>query len=106
MSFGRWYPLEEAAAHAPAGPGVLQMRLARGLIDYPTGKSAMIHYAAAGDLRQAAAELARAHPGREWLCRFADAGPGSGAARGADVMLIELVTSFRRRFGAPPGLPD
>lgn len=106
MSFGRWYPLDEAAAHAPSGPGVLQMRLARGLIDYPTGKSAMIHYAAADDLREAAAELARAHPGREWLCRFADADPGDGAARAADVMLTELVTSFRRRFGAPPGLPD
>lgn len=106
MSFGRWYPLEEAAANAPAGPGVLQVRLARGLIDYPTGKSAMIHYAAADDLRQASAELARAHPGREWLCRFADSAPGTGAARGADAMLTELVTSFRRRFGAPPGLPD
>lgn len=106
MSFGRWYPLEEAAANAPAGPGVLQMKLARGLIDYPTGKSAMIHYAAAADLREAAAKLARAHPGREWLCRFAAAAPGTGAAAGPDAMLTELVTSFRRRFGGPPGLPD
>jgi hypothetical protein len=106
MAFGRWYPLEEAAENAPAGPGVMQVRLASGLIDYPTGKSAMIHYEAAADLPHAAAELALAHPGREWLCRFADAAPGTGAVPGADAMLTELLTLFRRRFGAPPALPD
>ncbi|HTE51803.1 MAG TPA: hypothetical protein VK698_13205 [Kofleriaceae bacterium] len=106
MAFGRWFPLDQAAANAPATPGVVQVRLARGLIDYPTGRSAMIHYAAAVDLRQAVAELARAHPGREWLCRFADPEPGTGARGGPDVMLSELLTAFRRRFGAPPGFPE
>jgi hypothetical protein len=106
MAFGRWYPLDEAPAHAPAGPGVYQVRLAHGLLDYPTGRSAMIHYAAASDLKVAVAELARNYPGRDWLCRFADQATAPEAAAAPDVMLAELMTAFRRRFGAPPGFPD
>jgi hypothetical protein len=105
MSFGRWYPLDQAEAHAPAGPGVYQVRLASGLITYPTGRSAMIQYGAAADLRAALTELAREHEGREWLCRFADLA-GAGAAAGPDAMLAELLSAFRRRFGAPPGFPE
>jgi hypothetical protein len=106
MSFGRWHPLDDAAAHAPDGPGVYQVRLARGLVDYPTGKSAMIQYGAALDLRAAVAELARAHPGCEWLCRFADRTTAPEMASAPDAMLAQLVTAFRRRFGAPPGFPE
>ncbi len=106
MGFGRWYPLGEAEAHAPSGPGVFQVRLAHGLLAYPTGRSAMIHYGAAADLRQAVAELAREHAGREWLCRFADEASAGAAASAPDAMLAELVTAFRRRFGAPPGFPE
>ena len=106
MGFGRWFPLDEAASHAPAGPGVFQVRLARGLIDYPTGRSAMIHYGAAGDLRAAVAELAREHAGREWLCRFADPDGAGSAAAAPDAMLAGLMTAFQRRFGAPPGFPE
>ncbi|HKE15452.1 MAG TPA: hypothetical protein VKB80_11330 [Kofleriaceae bacterium] len=105
MSFGRWYPLDQAAAHAPAGPGVYQVRLASGLVAYPTGRSAMIQYGAAADVRAAVEELARAHEGREWLCRFADQAD-AGAAAGPDAMLAELLSAFRRRFGAPPGFPE
>jgi hypothetical protein len=106
MSFGRWYPLDQAAAHAPAGPGVYQVRLAQGLLSYPTGRSAMIQYGAATDVRAAVAELARAHAGREWLCRFADEAGARAAAKTPDAMLAELVSAFRRRFGAPPGFPE
>lgn len=106
MSFGRWYPLDDAAAHAPDGPGVYQVRLAHGLVDYPTGKSAMIQYGAAADLRAAVAELARTHPGCEWLCRFADRTTAPEAASAPDAMLAQLMSVFRRRFGAPPGFPE
>jgi hypothetical protein len=106
MAFGRWYPLGEAAAHAPAGPGVFQVRLAHGLIAYPTGRSAMVHYGSGEDVRQAVADLARAHAGRDWLCRFADPATTPQAAAAPGTMVAELVSVFRRRFGAPPGFPE
>jgi hypothetical protein len=99
MGFGRWFPLDQAPAHAPAGPGVYQIRLASGLLSYPTGRSAMVHYGAARDLRTAVADLARAHAGRDWLCRFAEpAAP--------DDLLADLQAAFSRRFGALPGIPE
>lgn len=104
MRFGRWHRLDEAAAAAPPGPGVYQVRVASGLLDYPTGKSAMIRYGAARDLRAAASELARAHPGRDWLCRFSEEMSAREAAD-PDAIVAELVAAFRRRFGAPPGHP-
>ena len=44
--FGRWFDLTETSVeeHAPDGPAALQVRRARGLVDYPTGKSAMVWY--------------------------------------------------------------
>ena len=99
--FCRWYPLAEAAAHAPPAPGVLQLRVAHGtLLDYPGGKSAMIHYAAADDLRAAATALAAAHAGTGWLCRHTD---GEVADPGAT--LAALMDMFTRRFGTPPRWP-
>ena len=79
------------------------MRLARGLIDYPTGKSAMIRYGASDDVRAALVALAAAHPDTPWLCRHAEELP-----RTADptALLCDLVSRFRRRFGAEPGLPE
>ena len=53
----------------PPSEGVLQLRVARGLLDYPRGKSAMVHYAHAADLRAAARALAAAHAGDDLLCR-------------------------------------
>jgi hypothetical protein len=100
ISFGRWYPLGDAAAHAPSAPGVLQLRVADGLLDYPWGKSAMVHYAAAADLRAAATALAAAHPGAGWLCRHTDGAVADPAALAAD-----LVRRFTDRFGAPPSWP-
>lgn len=96
-SFGRWYPLREAAAHAPAASGVLQLRLATGLRDYPRGKSAMLHYAAADDVRAAAIALAVAHPEVDWLCRHTE-----GAVADPWALVADLLRMFMVRFGAAP----
>jgi hypothetical protein len=100
VRFCPWYPLAAAAAHAPAGEGVLQLRLATGLVDYPTGKSAMVHYEHAADVRARAAELAAALAGRDLLCRHLEAEAADFAAFHAKVR-----AEFVRRFGAPPALP-
>ncbi len=105
MTFGRWYPLTEAGDNAPAQPGVLQLRLERGLVDYPTGKSAMIHYALCPDLHRIAGELAARHRERPWLCRHSET---MSAAERADLgaAFVRLVDTFRARFGAAPTLPS
>jgi hypothetical protein len=95
MNFGPWSPLH--AAQLPSGPGVLQVRREHGLVVYPRGKSAMVHYAAAEDLRAAAAALAAAHPDAAWLVRCNRApvvDPEAAATR--------LIAEFVERFGAPP----
>lgn len=104
MRFGRWHRLDRAAAEAPAAPGVFQLKIATGLVDYPTGKSAMIRYGAARDLRRAVADLARDNPGRDWMCRFSEDMSAREAAD-PDAIVAELEAQFRRRFGAPPGHP-
>jgi hypothetical protein len=103
--FGRWYRLQVAAAHAPPGPGVFQVRLAHGLVVYPTGRSAMVHYEASADLPGAVRRFAQLHEGRDWLCRFAEDLSARDAAD-PDGMVAGLLASFRRRFGAPPGTPS
>lgn len=100
MKFGPWHPLEASAERLPARAGVLQVRLARGLVRYPRGKSAMIRYAGADDVRRLAAELAAAHPGAPWLCRASEgecADPAAAAAR--------MIAEFDERFGACPFIP-
>ncbi|HUH01986.1 MAG TPA: hypothetical protein VML75_08305 [Kofleriaceae bacterium] len=104
MTFSRWYPLDDASTHTPARPGVLQLRVRDGLIDYPRGKSAMIHYAVADDLRRVATSLpARAAP-VPILCRHTEE---LSAAERADLAgaFARLLATFRARFGAEPGLP-
>lgn len=104
MRFVPWYPLSEAEAHAPRAPGVFQVRVAAGLVEYPTGKSAMIRYGAADDVRGAVAALAAAHPGAPWLCRHAvELTPREAAD--PEAALAVLLDRFRRRFGAAPTLP-
>ena len=99
-SFGRWYPLRLAAAHAPTGPGVLQLRVAAGLCDYPRGKSAMVHYQAADDVRTAALALAAAHPDVDWLCRHTEGEVADPAA-----LVADLLRMFTARFGTAPTPP-
>jgi hypothetical protein len=102
MRFGPWYPLARARDRAPAAEGVLQLRLAAGLIDYPRGKSAMVHYAHAADVRAAAVAWADAHGADGILCRHLVEDDGATAPA---ALCARLVEDFVRRFGAPPGRP-
>jgi hypothetical protein len=101
MGFGPWYPLADAGAEAPASPGVFQVRLGRGLLAYPRGRSAMLRYAAAADVRAAAVAFAAAHPGREWLCRHAE----TADVAAAEAYCERLRERFRRQFGGLPRAP-
>jgi len=103
MRFCPWYPLADAAAHAPAAEGVLQLRLAEGLLDYPTGKSAMVHYEHAADVRASATALAIAHPSPVLWCRHLEI---EGPER-VDLAAFhaKVRDEFVRRFGSPPLFP-
>lgn len=100
MRFGPWHRLHEAAAAAPQAAGVLQVRLETGLVVYPRGKSAMILYAAADDLRAACSRLAAEHPHAAWLCRF-DRGSAGEPRAAAEALIADFVD----RFGQAPAPP-
>ncbi len=105
MKFGSWYPLADAAHHAVAAPGVFQVRVATGLVDYPRGKSAMVHYGAAADVRAAAAAFAARHRDAPWWCRHTIE-PDALAAAEATALFDRLVRDFTARFGCPPRVPS
>ena len=100
MRFGPWYALSEAGDLAPDAEGVLQLRLASGLLDYPRGKSAMVHYAH-GNVRAAASAWALAHGSEGIVCRHLI---GIDAATDLMAFYARLSDDFVRRFGAPPRL--
>ncbi len=106
MQFCPWYPLSEAARRAPAGENVLQLRVAIGLVDYPTGKSAMVHYEHARDARVAAVALAERFAGRDLLCRHLET-DAEITSQPVDCAAIhgKVRDDFVRRFGALPYLP-
>jgi hypothetical protein len=95
VQFGRWYPLADAGDHAPASPGVLQLRVPAGLVDYPRGKSAMVLYAHAQDVRAAALALAAKHPDL-WCRHLIEVDPAVDFA----AFCAKLRGEFERRFGA------
>ena len=96
--FVHWYALREAGEHAPAGPGVFQVKIPRGLLTYPGGKSAMVYYASSQNLRQAILGVAGDHDEVDFLCRH------QSSERPA--VLLEFVqTQFERRFGTSPNWP-
>jgi hypothetical protein len=103
VRFGPWYPLADAGDHAPAEPGILQLRLATGLIDYPKGKSAMVHYAHVQDLRASALALAAAHAGAGFVCRHLIE---IDRATDLGTFYAKLRDEFVRRFGTPPAFPE
>jgi hypothetical protein len=102
VRFGPWYPLAEAAAHAPAAEGVLQLRLADGVLDYPRGKSAMVHYAHAADIRAAAVAFAAGYTGPALVCRHLDP---EGEAVDLAAFHAKVLGEFVNRFGSSPSLP-
>lgn len=102
MKFGPWYALADARDHAPAGEGVFQLRLATGLLDYPRGKSAMVHYEHAGNVRARAQAWAAAHGADGIVCRHLIE---TDAAADLGVFCAKLAGEFVRRFGAEPRLP-
>ena len=101
MKFGRWYALADARDLAPAAEGMLQLRLASGLLDYPRGKSAMVWYGHAPDVRAAALALAERFAGRDLVCRHLIEIDG---ATDLAAFCAKLQAEFERRFGAPPSL--
>ena len=101
MRFGSWYPLAEAGDLAPVTAGMLQLRLAAGLLDYPHGKSAMVHYEHAGSVRAAAMAWASAHGAAGIVCRHLIE---TDAATDQAAFCAKLSDEFVRRFGAPPRL--
>ena len=48
MHFGVWHPISQSGTAAPEEAGVLQTR-AEGVLDYRSGRSAMILYACSAD---------------------------------------------------------
>jgi hypothetical protein len=96
--FVHWYALRDAGEHAPAGPGVFQIKIPKGLRSYPRGQSAMVHYASAQNLRQAIVRLARDHDELDFLCRHQ-------SSEDPAVLLHFVQTQFERRFGTAPNWP-
>lgn len=97
MTFGPWRALP--AVSPPRKPGLLQARVAE-LVDYPTGKSAMVYYDGDDDLSHAFARLCqRVPPGADVRVRFAE-GPRPTEA------LARKLDEFARRFGAHPEWND
>jgi hypothetical protein len=105
MRFCPWYPLADGGAHAPASPGMFQVRIAQGLLDYPGGKSAMVHYETADDLRASIVAFATPHVGTGWLCRHTIE-MSAEPAEDAQALYARLVADFRARFGSAPRLPN
>ena len=102
VHFGVWHPISQASTAAPEAAGVLQTR-AEGVMDYRSGRSAMVLYACSDTgetLRgfvagRGARELDRAiSAGARWI-RFA---PTANPRRELD----RLLEGFVERFGSPP----
>jgi hypothetical protein len=96
LQFTSWYPAEQIAERAPTQPGVYQVR-AEQLLEYPTGRSAMVHYGDAEDLRAAMLAWASEHDFAGARYRHADR-----LARPPKDALATLLARFVSRFGAPP----
>ena len=99
VRFGPWYPLADAGSHAPAGDGVLQVRRAVGLVDYPRGKSAMLQYAYTHEVQATALAIAAAHREENlWGRHLIEVEPATDLGAFCE----SLRADFVRRFGAPP----
>ena len=99
MRFCPWYPLANAADHTPPAEGILQLRLAAGLVDYPRGKSAMVWYGHAMDTRAVARALALTHADNQLVCRHLIE---LDEATDLAAFCAKLRAEFVRRFGTVP----
>ena len=91
--FDPWTALEDARRHVAGGSAVVQVKLAAGLVAYPTGRSAMVWYGA-GDAREVLDGMGRyTGDGYRVRLRF-----GEDSAQEAKALLRR----FRDRFGAWP----
>lgn len=104
--FSGWYPAADALQYTPRAPGVFQVRKQRGLLAYPQGKSAMIRYGHAVDMR-AALEREMAHwrtnPAHtKWLCRHQVVDDEAAAK----ALYQQVLGRFVTRFGSPPQVPS
>jgi hypothetical protein len=110
MKFCTWYSLNESASLAPTGPMIWQVRLANGLVSYPRGKSAMVHYQLSSN--SAAVDIlafARAHPlqSPSWRCRHLISEDEQALPPDAslDEFFDTLLAQFVARFGQMPQVP-
>ena len=97
--FCHWYPLSEAPRHLSGRRGMFQIRIKKGLLDYPSGKSAMVYYGAGDDMGQSLITL-KIDSVEDYVCRHSesdDVDPHS--------QLQEYVQRFRTRFGRAPSWP-
>jgi hypothetical protein len=69
------------------------------LLDYPRGKSAMVHYAHAADVRTAAQAWAAAHGTAGIVCRHLIETDGTTDLA---AFCAKLADDFVRRFGTAP----
>ena len=78
------------------------MRLADGVLDYPRGKSAMVHYAHAPDVRAAALAFATDYQGPPLVCRHLDP---EGEPVDLAAFHAKVLREFVNRFGTSPAPP-
>jgi hypothetical protein len=115
MNFGSWLPLAQLQKEqVPTGPGLYQLRVATGLIPYPTGKSAMVAYGGGEDVADtlqlflASEKGAYAKSLGELLVRFAVPPPTAADAPSIDYseqlsqQLLRLQQRFVEQFGTLP----
>lgn len=82
----------------------MQVKLASGLVDYPRGKSAMVHYEHAHDVRAAALAFAERQRTRALLARHLIEVEVDGERVAWATIYAKVHDEFERRFGAPPQL--
>ena len=106
--FSSWFPLTEEGveSHAPAGASAVQIKRADGLVDYPSGKSAMVCYFYAGDRTADALhkrfgdEIEQPGVRGHGELRFRYMAPDQ--ADDIKEILAERLFKFVQKFGEPP----
>ena len=96
-TFVHWYSLAESH-EAPAEPGMFQIRVVSGLLDYPNGKSAMVYYGCGDDMNAEIARIAAERSAEHFLCRHQ-------STEEPAVLLERMRKRFRDRFGVLPTWP-